>query len=103
MTLITSGCNLAEALTRVPQKWFRMANGQEQPSQEICSAAADSLSAEQIAQIHHTTGHCGVKRTLYFVRRVNTSVSRKEVQRILRTCQVCQSIALHLSNGLQVI
>jgi len=81
--LITPGCNLADALTRVPQKWLRMANGQEQPSQEVCSAAADSLSAEQIAQVHHTTGHCGVKRTLYFVRKVNPSVSRKEVQRII--------------------
>ena len=90
--LITPGCNLADALTRVPQKWLRMAHGQEQPSQEVCSAVADSLNAEQITQIHHTTGHCGVKRTLYFVRRVNPSVPRKEVQRIVRTCQVCQSI-----------
>ena len=93
VTLITSGCNLADALTGVPQMWLRMANGHEQPSQEVCkSAAADSLNAEQIAQIHHTTWHCGIKRTLYFVRKVNPNVSRKAVQRIVRTCQVCQSI-----------
>jgi len=28
----------------VPQKWLRMANGSEQPSQEICCAAAAALS-----------------------------------------------------------
>ena len=92
VTLVTSGCNLADALTCVPQRWLRMANGQEPPSHEACGAAADSLTAAQIAEIHHTTGHCGVRRTLYFVRKTNPSASRKEVQRVVQACQVCRSV-----------
>ena len=92
VTLVTSGCNLADVLTRVPQKWLRIVNGRE-PSQETLSGVAvDSLSAKQIAEIHHTTGHCGIKRTLYFTRKINPSTSKKEVQRVVQTCQVCQSI-----------
>lgn len=92
VTLVASGHNLADALTRVPQRWLRMANERTLPSQEACCAAASSLSDEQIAEIHHTTGHCGVKRTLYFVRKADPSATRKDVQRIVQACQVCQSI-----------
>jgi len=92
VTLVASGHNLADALTRVPQKWLKMVNGRTLPSQEVCCAAASSLSDERIAEIHHTTGHCGVKRTLYFVRKMDPNATRKEVQRVVQACQVCQSI-----------
>jgi len=92
VTLVTSECNLADALTRVPQKWFGKLNGKESPIPEIFGAAAGALAAEQIAEIHHSTGHYGVRRTLYFVRKIDPAVTRKEVQHIVRTCQVCQSI-----------
>jgi len=86
VTLVSSECNLADVLTRVPQKWFRKLNEGGLPGPEICSAASDSLSAERIAEIHHSTGHHDVRRTLYFVRKVNPSVTRKEVQHVVQTC-----------------
>ena len=92
VTLVTSGCNLADALRRVPQKWLKMVNGREVPSQEVCAATAYPPTAKQIAEIHHATGHYGIRRTLYFVRKMNPGVSRKEVQHVVQTCQACQSI-----------
>jgi len=57
VTLVTSECNLADALIRVPQKWFGKLNGKKSPIPEIFGAAAGALAAEQIAEIHHSTGH----------------------------------------------
>jgi len=78
--MVSSECNFANVLTRVPQKWFRKLTEGGLSSPETSSAVSDSLSAEQIAEIHHNTGHHGVRRTLYFVQKVNPSVTRKEVQ-----------------------
>jgi len=41
VTLVSSECNLADVLTRVPQKWFRKLNEGGLPGPEICSAASD--------------------------------------------------------------
>ena len=54
-------------------------SGRELPSQEVCGVAADSLAAKQTAEIHHVTGHPGVRHTLYFVRKMNLGGYRKEV------------------------
>jgi len=62
VTLVTSGCNIADARTHVPQKWLKMVN----ESQEVCGATADSLTANQIAEIHHGTGHCGISVYVIF-------------------------------------
>jgi len=88
VTLVTSECNLADALTHVPQKWLKLVN----ESQEVCGATADSLTANQIAEIHHGTGHCGIRRTLY-LRKMNPGVFRKEVQRVDQTCPLTQPLS----------
>ena len=89
--LVRSENNRADALTRVPQRWLG-----RRPSEEltdpVCGAAVGPLSAERITQIHEDTGHHGIKRTLYFSRKVCPAVSRKDVQRVVKVCQVCQSI-----------
>lgn len=76
VTLVASRHNLVDALTRVTQKWLRMVNRRTLPSQEVCCAATNSLSDERFAEIHHITGHCGVKRTLYFVRKMDPNATR---------------------------
>jgi len=92
VTFVTSGCNLADTLMHVPQKWLSRVNNQRPSSPEICGAAADTLTAKQVAEIHHATGHYGVKCTLYFAWKINLTVTKKEVQHVVRICQVCQSI-----------
>ena len=47
---------------------------------------------ETISSIHEETGHHGIKRTLYFSRKVSPAVTRRDVRRVVIACQVCQSI-----------
>ena len=90
--LVRSECNRADALTRVAQKWLGKPNGCDKPIVTVCGGAIESLSDETIASIHEETGHHGIKRTLYFSRKVSPAVTRRDVRRVVKACQVCQSI-----------
>ena len=90
--LVRSECNRADALTRVAQKWLGKPNGCDKPIVTVCGGATESLSDETIASIHEETGHHGIKRTLYFSRKVSPAVTRRGVRRVVKACQVCQSI-----------
>ena len=46
----------------------------------MCGGAVEPLSDERIAEIHESTGHHGIKRTLYFSQKLSPAVTRKEVQ-----------------------
>ena len=39
--------------------------------------------------VHRSTGLNGVKKTLYFARRIDPSVSREEVRQVVEKCIVC--------------
>ena len=90
--LVRSECNRADALTRVSQKWLGKPNGCDKPIVAVCGGAIESLSDETIASIHAETGHHGITRTLYFSRKVSPAVTRRDVRRVVKACQVCQSI-----------
>ena len=90
--LVRSECNRADALTRVSQKWLGKPNGCDKPTVAVCGGAIESLSDETIASIHAETGHHGITRTLYFSRKVSPAVTRRDVRRVVKACQVCQSI-----------
>ncbi len=84
--------NGADVLTRVSQKWLSKPNECEKPTADVCGDAIESLSDEWIARIHKETGHHGFKRTLYFSRKLSPAVTMKDVRRVVKACQVCQSI-----------
>ena len=90
--LVRSECNRADVLTRVSQKWLGKSNECDKPTVAVCGGAIESLSDERIARIHEETGHHGIKRTLYFPRKLSPVVTRKDVRRVVKACQVCQSI-----------
>ena len=90
--LVRSECDRADALTRVSQKWLGMPNVCEKPAVAVCGGANESLSDERIVRIHEETGHHGIKRTLYFSRKLSPAVTKKDVRRVAKACQVCQSI-----------
>ena len=50
------------------------------------------MEQSEIADIHHATGHPDVKRTLYFVRRVHPTVTRRQVHDVVKGCETCHSI-----------
>ena len=47
---------------------------------------------DEVKRIHDSMGHPGVRRTLYFVKRVNAAVTRRQVQSVVKSCHECQSI-----------
>ena len=92
VTQVPSGENNADALTRVPQRWLKMHAADTTESPVVCAAAAEPPTDQLVTDIHHSRGHPGVRRTLYFVRRVNPAVSKEQVHTAVSSCQVCQSI-----------
>lgn len=88
--LVPSADNKADALTRVPQRWLKATAAAPAAAQPQCGLAADV--SQQVAGIHHSCGHPGVRRTLYFARRAHLSVTRADVKRVVASCDVCQSV-----------
>ncbi|KFD47071.1 hypothetical protein M513_12059 [Trichuris suis] len=87
--LVRSMENKADRLTRVPRRWLV----NKEPVQEAAGAVVSDSSFERlIAEVHHAAGHPGVRRTLYFARRRDPRIAKREVSRVVSNCDVCQSI-----------
>ena len=82
---VPSAENRADVLTRVSKRWLSSADTQ----QAVCAGAV--MEADIVA-VHETSGHPGIGRTLHLCRRLDPSVTRKQVQQVVRQCQACQSI-----------
>ena len=51
-----------------------------------------SLDASQILAIPRGSGHLGVQRTTYFVRRICPTIAKTAVKSNIQMCEECQSI-----------
>ena len=89
--LVPSAENKADALTRVPQRWLHAGHESSEVNASPCALAV-RIGRDAVAEIHHSCGHPGVKRTLHFARRVDPSVTRADVKSVIAGCDVCQSI-----------
>ena len=92
VALVRSNQNKADMLTRVPQRWLEAMRKEAEPVLPMCAAAADSMEPSQIRQIHSLSGHPGVKRTTYFVRKIAPFTSKEAVRAAIRSCCECLSI-----------
>ena len=72
--LVPSAVNKADALTRVPQVWLRV---------ERLRTSLETL---------HSRHHFGVRRTLYFARQLDPTVTQADVEAVVRACRECASI-----------
>ncbi|KAG0722885.1 hypothetical protein GWK47_043701 [Chionoecetes opilio] len=70
---VSSAENKADALTRVPKRWL----GPERD--QLACGAAVAITEQDIAKIHVTSGHPGIKRTLYFCKRLYPTVQRQQI------------------------
>ena len=52
----------------------------------------DKLDASQIRAIHRGSGHLGVRRTTYFVRRLCPAIAKAAVKSAIWMCEECQGI-----------
>ena len=92
VVLVPSNKNMADRLTRVPQRWFTTMKMENRPKSLIGAIHVDELNADQVMAMHRSSGHPGVQRTTYFVRRICPATPRAAVMMAIRTCEECQSI-----------
>ena len=86
---VTSACNKADALTRVPREWLKTdSNGIGGTACGVEAMPTDAL----IKAVHEASGHPGISRTLYFVRKRDPTVRRPEVREVVQACGECSSI-----------
>lgn len=92
--LVPSAANRADELTRVPQRWLRaLAEAEREQTSPACLAVAPEAGVDDvITRVHHDSGHPGVRRTLYFVKRVSPTVTKRQVRDVVARCDVCHSI-----------
>ncbi|KRY48687.1 hypothetical protein T03_11308 [Trichinella britovi] len=87
--LVKSACNKADELTRVPRRWLKPPAA---VPALVCAATADLGVERMIADVHHATGHPGIRRTLYLARRTDLTVSKRQVRQVISGCEPCKSL-----------
>ena len=84
--LVESQKNRADVLTRVKKQWIENERKpSEMTEQSVCAASVDLKE-------NHAAHHLGVDRTLFIARKIDPTVSRDAVKRVVRECEACQSI-----------
>ena len=66
VALVPSSLNMADQLTRIPQRWFDTMKRGNGPGPLIGAVHIGELDTDQIMIIHRNSGHPGVRRTTYF-------------------------------------
>ena len=78
VSFIPSEGNRADALTRVRKRWVKMLDEPGESMVTTCCTAYNEVKE------HHSMHHMGIDRTLYLVRKVDPTVSRETVKRVVR-------------------
>ena len=89
--LVRSEHNRADSLTRVPQRWFDIVRKAAEPPYCASAVSPSKHDFGWIRSIYHRSGHPGVRRTLYFIRQVDPTVSKASVRTVVRNCKKYQS------------
>ena len=84
LSLVPSEKNVADKLTRVPQKWLK---------QSVCTATITS-KAEEVSVVRelHERHHLGMTRTASVVKRIYPDIDQKLVAQVVKSCQMCRQI-----------
>ena len=92
--LMKSCQNCTDSLTRVSRRWMNLLKEGKELVLESFAIVGRRLDEDQVADIHHQSGHLGVKRTLYFTRSVDSQVSKETAKSVVKACKTCRSIDL---------
>lgn len=86
VTLVPSAKNKADMLTRVKKQWLATDPGSENVTEVCCNGVSVDLG--EVHKMHHM----GVERTLYLARKLDPSVTKGAVKKVVGGCARCQSI-----------
>ena len=81
--------NRADSLIRVPRRWIDLLKEGKEPVLESCAMVGRRLDKDQVADIHHQSGHPGAKWTLYFARLVDLQVCKETANSVVKACKTC--------------
>ncbi|KFD62540.1 hypothetical protein M514_09025 [Trichuris suis] len=74
---------------KVPKRWL----AHTELGEELACATVGALSPERlITEVHRASDHPGVRRTLYFARRRDPRISKRDVSSVVGSCDVCRSV-----------
>ena len=76
--------NKADILTRVKKSWLL----REEDDCEEGNVCAGAVNLREVHDLHHM----GVERSLFLARKLDPTVARQAVRKVVRTCSRCQSI-----------
>ena len=88
--LVKSAENKANALRRVPQNWLHTNH----------SAMTANLVPPDVKSFHNLH-HFGVNQTLYLMKQTypKEKVCRKDIESVVKSCEICLSVDLLQSDG----
>ena len=102
VALIPSIQNLADTMTWVPQRWLERMKSATEPVPLTCATRSNEMTCSQIMNVHESSGHPGIRRTVYFARRVCPAITKADVRSAIRACEQCQTIdpaSVHSTKG----
>ena len=83
--------NCTDSLTRLPERWLDL-HKRGEPMLESYTVVTSQLRKSQVAYIHQKSGYPGIKRTLYFARIINLTVSKELIKSVVTAYESSQSI-----------
>ena len=86
VSYVPTSKNKADVLTRVKRHWLPVED--EAESYDGGAVCATAVNVKEMHNMHHV----GVDRTLYLARKIDPTVTRHAVQRVVSGCERCQSI-----------
>ena len=93
--LVKSAANKADELTRIRKRWMM-------PDRDIGCVGLDHNKLKEL----HADHHMGVERTWFLAKKMDESVAKEAVKKVVRECQRCQSIdpapTTHVPGDLEV-
>ena len=84
--------NLADPMTRVPQRWLERMKSASEPVHLTCAARSNGMTSSQIMKVDDSSGHPGIRHTVYFAWQVCPMITKADVRSAIRACEQCQMI-----------
>ena len=84
VSLIPSIQNLSDPMIQVLQRWLERMKSATEPVPLTCAARSNEMTSSQIMNVHESSRHHGIRRSVYFPRRVCPMITKADVRSAIR-------------------
>ena len=106
VALILSIQNLADPMTLLLQRGLERMKSATEPVPLTCAARSNEMTSGQIMNMHESSGHPGIRRTVYFTWQLCPTITKADVRSAIRACEQCQTIdppPVHWTKGVLAV